>query len=99
MERDMILDNLRFACRNLRTAPGFTVTAVLSLALGIGATLAMFTVVNSILLKPLSFRNPDRLVFITQTGTTMPSINPFVGIAPHSSCAGATRFDRSSRSP
>ena len=48
----------------------------------VGATLAMFTVVNSILLKPLSFRSPERLVFITQTGTTMPSVNPFVGIAP-----------------
>jgi len=78
----MILDNLRYACRNLRAAPGFTVTAILSLALGIGATLAMFTVVNSILLKPLSFRGPDELVFVTQTGTTMPSINQFVGIAP-----------------
>jgi hypothetical protein len=78
----MILDNLRYACRNLRAVPGFTVTAILSLGLGVGATLAMFTVVNSILLKPLSFRSPERLVFITQTGTTMPSVNPFVGIAP-----------------
>jgi len=78
----MILDNLRYACRNLRAAPGFTVTAILSLGLGVGATLAMFTVVNSILLKPLSFRSPERLVFITQTGSTMPSVNPFVGIAP-----------------
>ena len=54
----MFLNNLRCACRNLRGAPGFTLTAILSLGFGIGATLAMFTVVRSILIKPLSFRDP-----------------------------------------
>jgi putative ABC transport system permease protein len=78
----MLLNNVRCACRNLRAAPGFTVTAILSLALGIGATLAMFTVVNSILLKPLSFSNPERLVFITQSGTWKTSFNRSTGIAP-----------------
>jgi putative ABC transport system permease protein len=79
---DMFLINLRGACRNLRRAPGFTVTAILSLALGIGATQAMFTVVNSILLRPLPFREPERLTFITTSGTYRTSFIPSVGIAP-----------------
>src|SRR5262245_58833874 len=76
---DMFLNNIRCACRNLRAAPGFTLTAILSLGFGIGATLAMFTVVSSILLKPLSFRDPDRLVFITQSGFWQNPYNRSVG--------------------
>ncbi|MGC2694527.1 MAG: ABC transporter permease [Candidatus Angelobacter sp.] len=56
--------DLRFAFRQLRRAPGFTVTVVLTLALGIGATTAIFSLVESILLRPLPFSDPDRLVLL-----------------------------------
>jgi predicted permease len=56
--------DLRFAFRQLRKAPGFSVTVVLTLALGIGATTAIFSLVEGILLRPLSFSNPDRLVLL-----------------------------------
>ncbi len=56
--------NLRFAFRQLRKTPGFVLTAVLTLALGIGATTAIFSLVEGILLRPLPFRDPDRLVLL-----------------------------------
>lgn len=56
--------NLRFAFRQLRKAPGFTATAVLTLALGIGATTAIFSLVEGILLRPLPFRDAERLVVL-----------------------------------
>jgi predicted permease len=54
--------DLRYAVRTLRRTPGFTVTAVLVMALGIGVNTAVFTVVNTVLLKPLTYPNADRIV-------------------------------------
>lgn len=60
-----MLQNLKFASRILRKNPTFTLIAVATLALGIGATTAVFTLVDAVLLRPLSYRDPGRLVAIT----------------------------------
>src|SRR6267154_1360253 len=57
-----LAQNLRIAFRQLRRVPGFTLTVVLTLALGIGATTAIFSLVEGVLLRPLPFQEADRLV-------------------------------------
>ncbi len=59
-----LLQDVRFAARSFLRAPRFTVPAVLALALGIGATSAIFSVVRGVILKPLPYRNPDRIVAV-----------------------------------
>jgi predicted permease len=66
--RESLARDLRFSLRTLRRTPGFTVIAILVMALGIGANVALFTVVRGVLLKPLPFHDPDRLVMLYEAG-------------------------------
>ena len=70
------MQDLRFAIRQLRKNSGFALTTILTLALGIGATTAIFSLVNAVLLRPLPFPEQDRLMWLHQQDHSVPGIMP-----------------------
>ena len=65
MSLDQLRQDVRHAVRGLLRAPGFTVVTILTLALGIGANTAIFSIVNGVILKPLGYPNPEQLMYLT----------------------------------
>ena len=69
---ESMVQDLRFTLRQLRKNPAFTVTATVMVALGIGASVAIFAFVDAALIKPLPYQNPSRLLYVTETTPDIP---------------------------
>jgi predicted permease len=74
---ESLLVDLKHVCRRLRRSPGFAITVVLTLAIGIGANTAVFSVLNSVLIRPLSYPEPERLVSLHLNALGAPGLADF----------------------
>ena len=81
---ETLIKDIRYGVRGLLKRPGFTVIALITLALGIGANTAIFSVVNAVLLRPLQFRDPEQLVVVWEEAS-------FAGFPTQHACAGQLR--------
>ncbi len=77
----LLFNDLRYTIRMLRKSPLFTFAVILTVALGIGANTAIFTIVNAVLLERLPFREPDRIVSVWEEGAHRPGKSNSVGPA------------------
>jgi predicted permease len=95
---DSALRDLKYAARTLSRSPGFTLIAVVVMALGIGANIALFTVVRCVLLNPLPYRDPSQLVSLFEHSRNPKDLNPYFPVAAgsfavwQSSAAGAAKL-------
>ncbi len=92
------MNELRIAFRQLRKSPGFTLTALATVAICLGANLAIFAVINSILLRPLPFPDADRLVTIYNTYPRAGVENDGSSVTNYFERRGKSRLSRASRS-
>jgi hypothetical protein len=78
--RELLVRDVRYATRGLIRSPGFTAVAILTIALGVGATTSVFTMVNGVLLRPLPYKDPERLVNVwndlPKATESLPAVSP-----------------------
>ena len=90
--RHPMLRDLRYGFRILARNPAFAVTAVLTIAFGIGATTTIFSVLYSVVLEPLPFREPERLVRLHTVSEKLNLTSGFIGAPMRATCANKADF-------